>query len=170
MTSENVAERYGITREGQTMFAAESHRKFSRAQKDGPFDKETIPVEAENQPEEGLEDGKRSCLKKRRIPTTVASETQCKHQVYGEAPAALQSRPTPGNSSQLRDGAAAVLILRCRTASSLGVTTGIVGKWVSSIAAGVAPGEIGIRPVAAILKVLATTDIAVEDVGFREIN
>lgn len=172
VTSENVAERYGITREDQDMFAAESHRKASRAQKDGLFNKEIICVEVENPPEEGPGDGTEVKLEKE----TISKDDGIRHNANVESMAKLKpvfkadGCSTAGNSSQISDGAAAVLMMRRSTATSLGLTTSVIGKWVSSTVAGVAPDEMGIGPAVAIPRLLAAIGIAIEDIGLWEIN
>jgi acetyl-CoA acyltransferase 1 len=77
---------------------------------------------------------------------------------------------TAGNSSQISDGAAAVLMMRRSTATELGLTSAIMGKWVSTVTAGCQPDEMGIGPVLAISKLLDHTGITKEDVGIWEIN
>ena len=172
MTSENVAERYGITREDQDTFAAESHRKASRAQKEGLFDKELIPIEVENPAEQGPEGEEEVKLEKE----TITKDDGIRHNANVESMAKLKSvfKPdgasTAGNSSQISDGAAAVLMMRRDTATSLGLTSSIMGKWVSSTVAGVAPDEMGIGPAVAIPELLSATGVRAEDVGLWEIN
>lgn len=170
MTSENVAERYNITREDQDTFAADSHRKASRAQLEGLFDKEITPVEVVNPSD--LEEGENVQLGKE----TVTKDDGIRHNANLESMAKLKpvfksdGTSTAGNSSQISDGAAAVLMMRRNTASSLNLSSSIVGKWVSSAVAGVAPDEMGIGPAIAIPKLLSATGIRVEDVGLWEIN
>jgi acetyl-CoA acyltransferase 1 len=77
---------------------------------------------------------------------------------------------TAGNSSQISDGAAATLLMRRSTATDLGLTSSIIGKWISTQVAGCAPDEMGIGPALAIPKLLAHTGIEISDVGIWEIN
>ena len=172
MTSENVAERYGVSRKDQDAFGADSHRKASEAQKKGLFDKEIVPVEVENPPEQGPEDGKEVQLE----AETVSKDDGIRHNANVESMAKLKpvfkpdGASTAGNSSQISDGAAGVLMMRRDTATSLGLTSSIKGKWVSSTVAGVAPDEMGIGPAVAIPKLLSATGVSTQDVGLWEIN
>ena len=172
VTSENVAERYGITREDQDAFAADSHRKASKAQTGGLFDKEIIPVEVENPLDQGPENGGRVDLGKE----IITKDDGIRHNASLESMAKLkpafksEGTSTAGNSSQISDGAAAVLMMRRETVASLGLTSSVMGKWVYSTVAGVAPDEMGIGPAVAIPKLLSSTGIQAEDVGSWEIN
>lgn len=172
MTSETVAERYGVSRGDQDEFAAESHRKASKAQREGFFDKEIVLVQVYNFLAEGLEDGQEVKLEKE----TVARDDGIRHNANVESMAKLKpvfkpdGASTAGNSSQVSDGAAAALMMRRSTATELGLSSSIFGKWVSSQVAGVAPDEMGIGPAIAIPKLLNATGISANDVGIWEIN
>ncbi|CAF9940909.1 MAG: hypothetical protein HETSPECPRED_002675 [Heterodermia speciosa] len=171
-TSENIAKRYGVTREDQDKFAVSSHRKASEAQKKGLFDDEIVPMEmnklAINEPQEGhLFTFQRDIITK---------DDGIRHSANMRSMAMLKpafeatGTSTAGNSSQISDGAAAVLMMRRSTANELGLSSAIMGKWVSSQFAGVAPDEMGIGPAVAIPRLLAATGIRTEDVGIWEIN
>jgi acetyl-CoA acyltransferase 1 len=77
---------------------------------------------------------------------------------------------TAGNSSQISDGAAATLMMRRSTATELGLTSSIIGKWAGTQVAGCKPDEMGIGPAIAIPKLLEYTGLKTEDVGLWEIN
>ncbi|KAM3421268.1 hypothetical protein BST61_g1670 [Cercospora zeina] len=77
---------------------------------------------------------------------------------------------TAGNSSQVSDGAAAVLMMRRSTATELGLTSSIIGKWAGTQVAGCKPDEMGIGPALAIPKLLSYTGVSKEDIGIWEIN
>lgn len=167
-TSENVAKRYGVSRSDQDEFAAESHIKASKAQKEGLFDKEIVPVkvlqkDANNEVDPGTE-------------VVVDKDDGIRHNASVENMAKLKPAfakdgfSTAGNSSQISDGAAATLLMRRSTANELGLTSSIIGKWVGTQTVGCAPDEMGVGPAIAIPKLLEYTGIKVEDVGVWEIN
>lgn len=169
-TSENVAKRYGISREDQDAFAAESHRKASKAQKEGLFDKEIVPVTVKQY---AIED------KAKEGPTTdvtVDKDDGIRHDASVEKMAKLKpvfakdGFSTAGNSSQVSDGAAATLLMRRSTANELGLTSSIIGKWVGTQTVGCLPDEMGVGPAVAIPKLLDYTGISKDDVGVWEIN
>ncbi|KAI5285390.1 hypothetical protein KEM54_000614, partial [Ascosphaera aggregata] len=165
LTSENVAERYGVTRADQDVFSASSHRKAAKAQSEALFDKEIIPVNTTTLSEDGFareiivtkDDG---------IRTTVSVEK------LGTLKPAFKANgtSTAGNSSQVSDGAAAALLMRRSTAQGLGLASSIIGKWVSTQVAGVAPDEMGIGPAAAIPKLLSHLGVQAPEVGIWELN
>ncbi|PGH33924.1 acetyl-CoA acyltransferase [[Emmonsia] crescens] len=168
ITSENVAERYGITRKDQDIFSAESHKKAATAQEKGLFDSEIVPVTTKTIPE-GQPDGPA-------MDITVTKDDGIRASISLEKLGTLKpafsttGSSTAGNSSQVSDGAAATLLMRRSTAAELGLTSSIIGKWVSTQVAGCAPDEMGIGPAVAIPKVLSQTGLSISDVGIWEIN
>lgn len=156
LTSENIAERFGVNRADQDNFGASSHVKASNAQKEGRFDSEIVSVATEG--------------------NVVSKDDGIRHDVTTEAMARLKpvfkpdGASTAGNSSQISDGAAAALMMKRSTAEALGLGNQIMGKWVASKVVGVAPDEMGIGPVVAIPALLAVTGIQSVDVGIWEIN
>ena len=174
MTSENVAKRYGVSREDQDAFAAFSHEKASEAQRSGLFDAEIIPMAVSNPIEDSSAgiDTSEACTE----IVTVSQDDGIRHNASIEKLATLSSvfKPagtsTAGNSSQVSDGAAAALMMRRSTAHILGLSTSIIGKFVASAAVGVAPEEMGIGPAIAIPKLLASLDLRTNDIGVWEIN
>lgn len=172
ITSENVAERYGISRADQDAFGAASHIRASKAQKDGLFDEEIVPVSVTNPPVEG--DGS---------PTPQPSETVevskddgIRYNASTESMAKLKpvfketGATTAGNSSQISDGAAAALMMRRATAASLGLSSSIMGKFAGATVVGVAPDEMGIGPAYAVPALLSSLELNKEDVSVWEIN
>ena len=169
LTSENVAARYNISRADQDAFAARSHKKAAQARKDGLFDKEIVPVttrwrdleDPENVPEREItvteDDGIRP-------NTTVESLTRLKPAFKEDGTS------TAGNSSQVTDGAAATLLIRRSTATELGLTNSIVGKWAGSQVVGCKPDEMGVGPAVAIPKLLDYTGVSKDEVQIWEIN
>ena len=172
ITSENVAERYGISRADQDAFGAASHNRASKAQKEGLFNKEIASVTVTNPPGEG--DG--SPTPQPAETVEVSRDDSIRHNASTESMGKLKpvfketGTTTAGNSSQISDGAAAALMSRRSTATSLGLESSIIGKFAGSTVVGVAPDEMGIGPAYAIPALLDSMSISNEDVGVWEIN
>ncbi|KAF3064881.1 3-ketoacyl-CoA thiolase 1, peroxisomal [Daldinia childiae] len=170
-TSENVAKRYKVSREEQDEFAFESQRRAAKAQAEGLFDQEIVPVptvfqETDKQGKEIGEPKQITVTKDDGIRPGVTLEGLAKLKpVLGES-----GTSTAGNSSQVSDGAAASLVMRRSTATELGLTSSIMGKFVAATTVGCAPDEMGIGPALAIPKLLGQLDIKSEDVDRWEIN
>ncbi|EKG14024.1 Thiolase [Macrophomina phaseolina MS6] len=164
-TSENVGKDFNISREEQDRFAAESYRKAEEAQKAGWFDDEIVPITVSvKDPETGEE--KRVTLTKDEGPrygTTFETLQKIKPAFlpYGD-------RSHAGNSSQVTDGAAAVILMKRSRAEQLGQP--ILGKYVAATVAGVPPRIMGIGPTVAIPKLLNKLNITLDDVDVVEIN
>ncbi|KAJ9656547.1 hypothetical protein H2198_004896 [Neophaeococcomyces mojaviensis] len=169
-TSENVAKRYNVSREDQDAFAAGSHQKASKAQKEGLFDKEIVPVKTRQW------DVKDEAKTGPAQEVVVDKDDGIRHDASLEKMAKLKpvfakdGFSTAGNSSQVSDGAAATLLMRRSTATELGLSSSIIGKWVGTQVVGCAPDEMGVGPAIAIPKLLDYTGIKTEDVGIWEIN
>ncbi|CEH11897.1 probable pot1-acetyl-c-peroxisomal [Ceraceosorus bombacis] len=159
ITSENVAKEYGISREAQDKFSAESYKKAAQAQKDGKFKSEIVTVKYTD--DEGND-------------RTVDSDDGIRDGVTAESLGKLKPAfdkngfTTAGNASQVSDGAAAVLLARRSVAKKLGLP--ILGKFVTASVVGVPPNVMGIGPAFAIPKVLELANIKKEDVDIYEIN
>ncbi|KAH8698319.1 putative 3-ketoacyl-CoA thiolase [Talaromyces proteolyticus] len=168
ITSENVASRYGVSRADQDAFAAHSHHKAAAAQEAGLFDAEIVPVTTKFFDAEHPEAPPRDI--------TVAKDDGVRPNVSVEKMATLKpafrenGTSTAGNSSQVSDGAAATLLMRRSTATELGLSSSIKGRWVASAVAGVAPDEMGVGPAVAIPKLLGQVALDIADVGVWEIN
>ncbi len=149
-TGENVAERYGVTREEQDAFALESHRRWAAAAEAGLLDEQIVPVgevmrDEHPRPDTSLE--KLASLK----PAFRAGGTV-----------------TAGNAAGINDGAAALVIASEEKAHELGIEP--LGAFVGSAVAGVDPRVMGIGPVPAVRKLLARTNVAVSDIDLVELN
>lgn len=168
ITSENVASRYGISRADQDAFAAHSHHKAAAAQEAGLFDAEIVPVTTKFFDVEHPDAPPRDL--------TVSKDDGVRPTVSVEKMATLKpafsstGSSTAGNSSQVSDGAAATLLMRRSTATELGLSSAIKGRWVATSVAGVAPDEMGVGPALAIPKLLGQVGMDVADVGIWEIN
>ncbi|MCJ1415289.1 hypothetical protein MMC32_001621 [Xylographa parallela] len=170
LTSENVASRYNVTREEQDAFAARSHQKAAKARKDGLFDKEIVPVTTRWR---DLEENQDNVAEKE---ITVKEDDGIRPNTTMETLAKLKpafkadGTSTAGNSSQVTDGAAATLLMRRSTATELGLSGSIIGKWAGSQVVGCHPDEMGVGPAVAIPKLLEYTGISKSEVQIWEIN
>lgn len=171
LTSENVASRYGVSREDQDALAVESHKRASEAQASGRFDSQIVPVITRFQEvnKAGQKVGEEQSI-------TVTKDDGVRAGLTLQKVAKLQpafkadGTSTAGNSSQISDGAAATLMMRRSTATELGLTSSIIGKWAGSSIAGCKPDEMGIGPAIAIPKLLQQVGISSSDIGVWEIN
>lgn len=170
-TSENVAERYGVNRADQDAFAVESHLRAARARSNGDFAQEIAPVNTRFQEvdKQGNKVGE-----EKRITVTEDDGIRANARVEGLTklkPAfKADGASTAGNSSQVSDGAAATLLMRRSTATELGLTSQIIGKFVSATTVGCAPDEMGIGPALAIPKLLGQVSLENKDVDRWELN
>ena len=158
-TAENVAERYGVSREDQDAFAERSHRRAVEAQDAGRLEVEIVPVEAP--------DGKGGTH-------LVSADEQPRRDTSLEKLAKLQpafrkgGSVTAGNSSGINDGAAA-LVLSSRSAAA---ERGLVprARIISSAVAGVDPAYMGLGPIPATRKALARAGLTVDQLDLVELN
>ena len=164
-TSENVGKDFNISRQEQDKYAAESYRRAEVAQKAGWFDDEITPITVTSKdPKTG--EVKNVTLTKDEGPrygTTAESLGKIRPAFpdYGD-------RSTGGNSSQVTDGAAAVLLMKRSKALELGQP--ILAKFVGATVAGLAPRIMGIGPTVAIPKLLAKHQITIDDIDIIEVN
>ena len=161
MTAEVVADKHGITREDQDVFALRSHRLALEAIAAGRFDGEIEPIEA---PED----------RRRRTTNLIEHDEGPRPDTSLEKLAALQpifkngGTVTAGNSSPMNDGAAALLLATEKGLTDHGLTP--LARIVSSAAAGVHPDIMGMGPVPASEKALARADLTTGDLDVVEIN
>ncbi len=167
ITAENVAEKYGISRERQDSFSAESHRKAAAAIREGKFKDEIIPVQAKR-PVTG-EDGRPG------FETFTFETDECVRP--DSTPEALAKlRPlfrmggsvTAGNSSQMNDAAAFVVLMEEKFAIEQGLQP--VARFASFAVRGVHPGYMGIGPVEAIPRALDLAGMTLDDLDLIELN
>jgi 3-oxoadipyl-CoA thiolase len=149
-TGENVAERYGVSREDQDAFALRSQERWSAANAAGRFDDELVPVG-----EVAVDEHPR--------PETTAQV------LAGLKPAfRVAGTVTAGNASGINDGAAALVIASEGSAHALGIEP--LGAFVGSAAAGVDPRVMGIGPIPAVRKLLERTGIEASQLDLVELN
>jgi 3-oxoadipyl-CoA thiolase len=158
-TAENVAERYGVSREDQDAFALESHRRAVEATDAGRFDAELVTVDAP-QP--------------KGPPVTVHSDEGPRADTTMERLAKLRpvfregGTVTAGNSSTLNDGAACVTLASAARAAELGLEP--LARVVSTGVAGVDPAFMGVGPVPASRKALERAGLTIDDIDLVELN
>ena len=157
MTSEIVAERYGVTRKEQDALAVESNRRALAAIAAGRFVDEIIPVKVELDGaviEFDTDEGPRE--------STVEGLGKLRPAFK------VNGTSTAGNSSQTSDGAALSLLMKREKAESLGIEP--LGELITYQVAGVRPEEMGIGPSVAIPKALEAAGLSVKDIGLVELN
>ena len=158
ITAENIAEQWGLTREELDKFAADSQQKCEKAQKEGKFKDEIVPVE----------------VKMRKETVVVDTDEGPRAGVTAEGISKL--RPafkkdgvvTAANASGINDGAAAVVVMSEEKAKELGVKP--MATWVAGALGGVDPSIMGIGPVAATKKVMDKTGMKIDDFDIIEAN
>ena len=168
ITAENVAQQWNISREQQDMFAAESHRRALRAADAGEFRDEITPYDiADRQPD--LET--REIAIKRR---TATSDEGPRRDTSPEGLAKLRpvfaakGSVTAGNSSQMSDGSAAVVLMSAAAMQRFNLSP--LGRFMGYAVAGVPPEIMGIGPVKAIPKVLQQVGLKLDDIDWFELN
>ena len=158
-TAENVAERYSVSREDQDAFALESHRRAVAAAEAGRFDDEIVTVQVPQPKGEPLtvhsDEGPR--------PDTSLEKLSRLQPIFREG-----GSVTAGNSSQINDGAACLVLSSEERAGRLEREP--LARIVTSAAAGVDPGLMGVGPVPAVRKALDGAGLAASDIDLVELN
>jgi len=167
LTAENVAEKFGISREDQDRFALSSHQKAAKALKEGKFKEEVLPIPAKVK--ETKEDG-----------TVVVKEVLfdtdegVRYDASLEGLAALKpifkvkGTVTAGNSSQTSDGAAAVVLMSKERAGALKLKP--MAVFLSFAVTGVPPEIMGVGPAYAVPKALNKAGLTIDQIGLVELN
>jgi acetyl-CoA acyltransferase len=167
LTAERLRTKYNITREDADAFAFRSHQNALRAQAEGKFRDEIVPIKVETLSMNGG-------AKPVHTATVFDQDEGPRADTSLEALARLKpvfhvsGTVTAGNSSQTSDGAAAALVMSDKRARALGLKPRV--RFVSFAAAGVPPEIMGIGPVVAIPKALALAGLKLEDLGVIELN
>jgi len=149
-TGENVAERFGVTRDDQDAFALQSHQRWAAAQEAGRFADELVPVGEVDRDEHPR-------------PDTSLEKLATLKPAFREG-----GTITAGNASGINDGAAALVLASEEKARQLGIVP--LGRFVASAVAGVDPRVMGIGPVPAVRKVLGRAGIEASDLDLVELN
>jgi acetyl-CoA C-acetyltransferase len=157
MTSENIAEKYGISREEQDAFALESNNRALAATKDGTFKEEIVPVEVKVRRETKLFDADEH-------PRETSME------MLGKLPAVFKAdgAVTAGNASGITDAAAALVIMSAEKAASLGLKPMATIK--AYAAGGVDPAYMGLGVIPATKKALKLAGLTLKDIDCIELN
>lgn len=167
LTAEAVAKQFNISREDQDKFAYESHMKALKAQADGKFDSQIVPINIEQTfvNEIGKKETKSYIVSKDegpRLGTSVEALANLKP-VF-----AADGSVTAGNSSQMSDGAAFVLVMSEEMVKELNLEP--IARLVNFASAGVEPRIMGIGPVKAIPKALSQAGLTLKDIDLIELN
>jgi 3-oxoadipyl-CoA thiolase len=149
-TGENVAERWGVSREEQDAFALRSQQRWAAAAADGRFDVELVPVGDVTRDEHPR-------------PDTSLEKLAALKPVFREG-----GTVTAGNASGINDGAAALVIASEERARALGVEP--LGAFVGSAVAGVDPRVMGIGPVPAVRRLLERSGVSLGQIDIVELN
>ncbi len=159
ITAENVAEKYGVSREEQDAFALESQRRAARAMQQGLFQQEIVPIQ----------------VPKGRGETVVFSIDECPRpdttaEGLARLPPAFKKNGTvtAGNACKRADGAAMMLVTSPERARALGLRP--LARLVASAQVGVHPNYMGMGPVPAVRKVLHKAGIRLEEIDVIELN
>ena len=154
-TAENVAKKYGVTRERMDEFAKRSQDRAVESQKNGFFDNEITPIEVPDGRVIRDDDGPR--------PNTTLEKLASLPPVFEPGGAV-----TAGNSCPLNDGAAAVLVMSDQRAAELGLKP--LARIVGSAVAGLEPEYMGVGPIYAVRNVMDQTGMSLDDIDVIELN
>ena len=162
LTAERVAEKYQISREEQDKFALQSNLRAHKAVESGRFDEEIVPLELEIITPEG----KKTIDYKR----DEGPRGDTNLELLGKLRPAfkLNGTVTAGNSSQMSDGAAGVVIMSRAKADSLGLKP--LTRFISYAVGGVPPEIMGMGPISAVPKALKLAELNLEDIQLIELN
>ncbi|MGI6578621.1 MAG: acetyl-CoA C-acetyltransferase [Saccharofermentanales bacterium] len=158
ITAENVAEKYGLTREELDEFAANSQQKAAQAQADGKFKDEIVAVEVKQRKDTVIFDQDEGI----RAGTTVEGLARLRPAFKKDGIV------TAGNSSTINDSAAAVVVMSEEKAKELGVTP--EAEWIDSALGGVDPALMGLGPIYATRNLMEKADFGIQDFDLIEAN
>lgn len=173
-TAETVAERYGVTREVQDEYAAQSQARTHDAQQAGRFDAEIVPLSTimkiQNRETKEITDHEVTLDKDEgNRPGTSAESLSGLQPVFKDGQVVKEGQYiTAGNASQLSDGASASVVMEAKLAEKQGLEP--LGRYVGVMAAGCEPDEMGIGPVFAVPKLLEAHGLKMDDIGLWELN
>ena len=167
LTAEAVAKQFSISRDDQDEFSFNSHQKALKAQAEGKFDNQIVPITVEQTfiNENGKKETKSYVVSKDEGPR---ADTNLEALGKLKPVFAADGSVTAGNSSQMSDGAAFVLIMSEEMVKELGVTP--IARLVNFASAGVEPRIMGIGPVKAIPKALKQAGLTLNDIDLIELN
>jgi acetyl-CoA acyltransferase len=167
ITAENVAQKYGVSREDQDIFSFHSHQKATEAVQSGRFDPEIVPFEVElvEVGKNGKPESKTFTVERDEGPRADTSL-----EALGRLRPAFKDggTVTAGNSSQMSDGAAGVVVMDRSMAEDLGLQP--IARFVSFGVVGVPPEIMGIGPIKAVPKALKLANLTLKDIELIELN
>lgn len=158
VTAENVATRYQVSREDQDALAVESHRRAARAQAEGRFESQILPVEVKT----------RKGMVEFKTDEHVRAEANIEEMAKLRPAFAKDGSVTAGNASGINDGAAAVVLVSGATLKAKGLTP--LAKVIGWGYAGVEPSVMGIGPVKAVPIALKRAGLQLSDIDVIEAN
>jgi acetyl-CoA C-acetyltransferase len=166
-TADNVAARYGVSRERQDAYAAESQRRTAAGQREGRFDAEIVPLRTVKKVVDKATNAERC------EPVTLEKDEGNRPDTTLEGLAALKpvrdgGTITAGNASQLSDGASACVVMEAKLAERRGLSP--LGTFRALAVAGCEPDEMGIGPIFAVPKLLARQGLKVAAIDLWELN
>ena len=173
-TAETVAARYGVTREDQDAYAAQSQERTHQAQLAGRFDDEIVPMtsimKVMNKETKEISEHEVTLEKDEgNRPGTTAESLAGLQPVFKDGLVIKEGKfITAGNASQLSDGASASIVMEAKVAEKKGLQP--LGRYVGMMAAGLKPDEMGIGPIYAVPKLLEAHGLKVDDIGLWEFN
>ena len=173
-TAENVAKRYGISREAQDEYSLQSQMRIANAQKNGFLDKEIVPLKTTmryKDKETGEISSHDVCIEKdegNRPSTTIEGLSALKPVFKDGIYLKEGEYITAGNASQLSDGASASVLMEAREAEKRNISP--LGAYRGIAVAGCAPDEMGIGPIYAVPKLLKQHGLKIDDIDLWELN
>ena len=173
-TAEIVADRYGISREAQDEYALHSQQRTAKAQEEGRFEQEIVPLPSTmlaKSKDTGETREKFTVLERDEgnRPQTTLADLQKLAPVFKDGQVVKQGKyVTAGNASQLSDGAAAAVLMEAKEAERRGLQP--LGAYRGMAVAGTDPDEMGIGPVFAVPKLLERNGLKIDDIGLWELN
>ena len=167
LTAENVSVKYGVSREDQDEFSLKSNQKASKAVNSGLFDPELVPVDVEVTE---LDANEKPVKKNFTVKRDEGPRADTNMEALSKLKPAFKEGGvvTAGNSSQMSDGAAAVMVMSAEKANALGLKP--LARFVSFAVGGVPPELMGIGPVVAVPKALKLAGLTLNDIDLIELN
>lgn len=173
-TAEIVSERYGVSRESQDEYAAQSQARTAAAQAAGKFDAEIVPMAAamtvvNKETKEVSERLVTLAADEGNRPETSLESLAALQPVFKEGQLVNEGRYiAAGNASQLSDGASACVLMEAKDAERRGLQP--LGAYRGVAVAGLEPEEMGIGPIYAVPKLLKANGLSMDDIGLWELN
>jgi len=167
LTAEAVAQKYKVSREDQDEFSYGSHMNSLKAQEEGLFDEDIVPIEVE---QVYLDDNGKRATKSYTVKTDEGPRRGTSIEALAKLRPVFANRGsvTAGNSSQMSDGAAFVLVMSEEMVKELNLEP--IARMVSYAAVGVDPKIMGIGPVKAVPKALEFAGLKLNDIELIELN